>query len=97
MRTEKFLPEQVAEKLKKLRLLILERFESQGNFALVTGVSEDFVSRVLNGRRYLKREENELWADVLKTNLAAFPDPPTFKKNNEVCPYLGNCRAGSGA
>jgi hypothetical protein len=86
MRSEKFLPEEVAGKLKKLRLLILEKFESQANFAMVAGVQEDFVSRVLNGRRYLKPEERELWAQVLKTDLSVFPGPPTFRRNNDIVP-----------
>jgi hypothetical protein len=50
MQTEKYLPGEVVDKLKRLRILILEKFENQGNFALVVGEQEMFVSRVLNGR-----------------------------------------------
>ena len=56
MRTEKFLPQEVVEKLKKLRILVLDKYESQANFALATGQQKDLVSRVLLGRRYLKPE-----------------------------------------
>lgn len=86
MRTERFLPEDVTTKLKKLRVMILARFETQDNFALVAGVQEDFVSRVLNGRRYLKPEEKELWANTIKCDYSLFPDPPTFRRNTDVCP-----------
>lgn len=86
MRSEKFLPEEVVGKLKKLRLLIIEQYETQANFALATGVPEDFVSRVLNGRRYLKPEERESWAQILKTDLSVFPDPPTFRRNTDIVP-----------
>ena len=72
--------------LKKLRLVILEQFETQANFALVTGVQEDFVSRVLNGRRQLKADEKELWATALKCDYSLFPDPPVFKKSGVVVP-----------
>jgi hypothetical protein len=86
MKTKEFLPEEVAGKLRNLRLLIVQRFDSQANFALVIGEQEAFVSRVLNGRRYLKPAEKELWAQVLKTDLSVFPDPPSFRRNDDVCP-----------
>lgn len=86
MNTKDFLPGGAAEKLRNLRLLIIQRFDSQANFAFLIGEQEALVSRVLNGRRYLKREEKELWGRVLKTDLSAFPDPPTFRRNDDVCP-----------
>jgi hypothetical protein len=90
MRTEKFLPQDVVGKLKKMRILVLEKYETQANFALVTGQHEDLVSRLLLGRRYLKPEEKELWASTLKCDYSLFPDPPTFKKCGiEVPNYLG--------
>jgi hypothetical protein len=86
MQTEKYLPGEVVDKLKRLRILILEKFENQGNFALVVGEQEMFVSRVLNGRRYLKPEEKEVWACTLKSDYSLFPDPPTFKNCGYVRP-----------
>ena len=85
MKTEKYFPDEAVDKLKRLRLLILEKFDSQGNFALVIGEHEMNVSRVLNGRRYLKPHEQELWAQGLKTVLSIFPDPPVFRRNVDVC------------
>ena len=86
MRTQKYLPDDVVNKLKKLRVLILQKFESQGNFALVIGEPEALISRVLNGRRYLRPHERELWAQILGTDLSIFPDPPNFRRNNDIVP-----------
>jgi hypothetical protein len=79
------LPGDFVDKLKRLSILILEKFENQGDFALVLGEQEMFVSRVFNGRCCLKPEEKEVWATTLKCDYSFFPDPPTFKKSRNIC------------
>ena len=65
----------------------VEQFaDARGNFALVIGEPEALISRVLNGRRYLRPHERELWAQILGTDLSIFPDPPNFRRNNDIVP-----------
>ena len=80
------LSEKDVEKLKKLRLLILERYESQANFAMATGQFEPFVSAVLNGRKFLRDDQKELWAVALKCDHSLFLKPPTFRRNDDIVP-----------
>lgn len=74
MTSNQFLQDGVAEKLRRLKLLIIERFDSQANFSLVTGQQEAFVSRVLNGRWILRLDQRRLWADALNSDMSIFPD-----------------------
>jgi transcriptional regulator with XRE-family HTH domain len=53
----------------RIRLLILERFWSQGDFALAVGASESQISRVILGRRRLSEQEAKRWSEVLKCSL----------------------------
>ena len=54
---------------KPLRLKIIEKFDSQANFAMAAGEREDIVSRTLNGRVKLLPEKAKRWADLLKCDL----------------------------
>ena len=40
-----------------LKLLILEKFGSQANFAQTVGADEGLVSRIVHGRRFLPRKK----------------------------------------
>jgi hypothetical protein len=83
------LSENDVDRLKRLRLLILERFESQANFAVATGQYEPFVSAVLNGRKFLRDDQREIWAVALRCDYSLFLEAPkTFKKNNEKFPVF---------
>ncbi len=52
-------------KNKNLRIAILKKFDSQGDFAEFIGVHESAVSQVIRGRRNLKSETRDRWAAVL--------------------------------
>ena len=49
-----------------VRALFDAGFDRQTDFAAVLGVDDSLVSRVIRGRRLLKAEEQERWANLLK-------------------------------
>ncbi len=49
-----------------LKLAILERFNSQADFAAKIGEHESTVSRVVRGRRKLSPEEAKVWKKTLQ-------------------------------
>ena len=49
----------------KLKSKIVEKFESQANFAQVVKTDESIISRVVRGRRSLPVETQKKWADTL--------------------------------
>ena len=51
--------------MSKLRGRIIEKFGSQGRFALEVKRSQAFVSEVLNGKAYLEQRDIDLWANLL--------------------------------
>lgn len=50
---------------KKLKLKIIEQFDSQANFSQIIKTDESFVSRVVRNRRILSDEKKQKWADAL--------------------------------
>ena len=54
---------------KKLKLKIIEKFDTQADFAQTLGIQEAFVSRVLNGRVTLKSEQKAVWAKALDCDI----------------------------
>ena len=50
----------------KAKLRIIERFDSQENFAHALGVHPSLVSKVINNRYPVKEEEKAVWARLLK-------------------------------
>jgi len=55
-----------------LKSKIIERFGSQGDFALKAGINESVVSQVIRGRRKLNEDERGRWARILKTGKEVF-------------------------
>lgn len=49
----------------ELKLAILERYSSQRNFAQVIGISENDLSRIVQGRQKLSRDKQGRWAMLL--------------------------------
>lgn len=54
-----------------LKLRIIEQYENQGNFARRAGVSEGYLSRVVNGKVTLRIPMKERWAKLLQTSTEA--------------------------
>ena len=50
---------------KQLRVKIIEQFGTQSDFAQALRIDDSAVSRVIRGRRRLRREDEERWADIL--------------------------------
>lgn len=50
----------------KLRGRIIERFESQGKFAEIIGLSENSVSKKLNGISGFSQEDIQKWSSILE-------------------------------
>ncbi len=50
---------------KRLKAKIVERFESQSNFAQVIKTDETVISRVVRGRRVLSMDDQKKWAEML--------------------------------
>ena len=48
-----------------LRLRIIQKYDSQADFAKLLGIDESVVSRVIRERRELSPEECQRWADAL--------------------------------
>jgi len=57
---------------KKLKAKIVERFESQANFAEIVQTHEATISRVIRGRRALSMEDQKKWAAALKCETDIF-------------------------
>lgn len=51
---------------RKLRLAILEIFDSQANFAQALGTHQSKISEVIRGRRRLGEDEQRRWAEILR-------------------------------
>ena len=51
---------------RKLKLKIIEEFNTQADFAQSIGEDESKVSRVIRGRRCLPLNEQQKWAKALK-------------------------------
>jgi len=51
---------------KKLKLKIIERFNTQADFAQAINEDDSKISRVIRGRRYLSKSEQNKWAKFLK-------------------------------
>ena len=52
--------------MKTLKSQIIEKYGSQGRFAVAAGYSEPFVSRVLTGRQTLTPDEMKRWDEILQ-------------------------------
>jgi hypothetical protein len=50
---------------KKLKLKIIERYDSQSNFSIAVGEREPTVSRVIHERERLDKERQQKWANSL--------------------------------
>ncbi len=59
---------------KKLKAKIVERFESQANFAQILETHEAIVSRVIRGRRVLSLDDQKKWAAVLNCETDIFDE-----------------------
>lgn len=92
-----YLPPEVKQQLVKLKQFVKESVGKQQNLAYLTGDDDTYCSKVLNGYRFLNPERKQIWSSVLNCSPADFPNPPTFKKNDEVCPYFEFSGDGSGA
>ena len=57
---------------RKLKAKIVERFESQANFAEIIQTHEATVSRVIRGRRTLSVDDQKRWADALNCKTDIF-------------------------
>lgn len=51
---------------KKLKLKIIEIFNTQADFAQAIGEDDSKISRVIRGRRCLSQSEQNKWAKFLK-------------------------------
>jgi len=51
---------------KSLKLKIIEKFDTQADFAQVVNEDESIISRVIRGRRELNPEKQRAWARALK-------------------------------
>jgi len=56
--------------LNRIKLEILKRFPTQGDFAVASNSSESCVSRILKGRKKLSQDEAQTWSKVLDCDLA---------------------------
>jgi plasmid maintenance system antidote protein VapI len=56
----------------QVRLAILQRFETQSDFATRLGIHESKVSQVLRGRRKLSKQEAIEWSRVLGCKESTF-------------------------
>jgi transcriptional regulator with XRE-family HTH domain len=54
----------------ELRILINEKFGTQSDFAMKVHGDESFISRVVNGRRKLSKQQAEVWAKVLERDIS---------------------------
>jgi len=50
-----------------LKLKILEKYQSQADFAISVGAHESLVSRIIRGRRRLDPEKQITWAEALNS------------------------------
>jgi len=57
---------------KKLKAKIVERFESQANFAQILETHEAIISRVIRGRRMLSIGDQKKWAKALNCSSDIF-------------------------
>lgn len=57
----------------KLRGRIIEKFGRQGMFAEFMGISQAFLSDVLNGKRYLEQRDIDAWAEALEIDPMEIP------------------------
>jgi hypothetical protein len=69
------IPPRVVAPLKQIKLKIIEKYETQGNFCFNFGLSQPYVSEVLNGLKFLNNDERKLWAEALDLPESAFPFP----------------------
>lgn len=53
---------------KKLKAKIIEHYGSQFLFAVMMGLHETAVSRIIRGRRTLSAEDRKRWADALNVD-----------------------------
>ena len=51
---------------RKLKIRIIEKFDSQADFAQFLNISESRVSRAIWGRQKLSEIEKQQWAEALK-------------------------------
>lgn len=49
----------------RLKLKVIERFQTQADFAAAIGEDESTVSRAIRGRRQLSADKKKTWADSL--------------------------------
>ena len=63
-----------------LRVAILTKFDTQGDFALRLKIHESRVSQILRGRRKLSEGEARRWARILKCDPAVMM-PVTQNRN----------------
>ncbi|ACL06917.1 hypothetical protein Dalk_5247 [Desulfatibacillum aliphaticivorans] len=58
-----------------LRILIVENYGTQADFASKVGTDETIVSRVLRGRRTLPADKQAVWAKALNCTIPdIFPE-----------------------
>ena len=53
---------------------INRKYGSQVEFSIAVGLSQGFVSYVINGRRVLPPVHHQVWADALEMSLEEFDD-----------------------
>jgi len=58
----------------KLKIRILEKFDTQSDFAVAAGCDDTMVSKVVNGRRQLSEQQKEVWAGLLNCSINIFKD-----------------------
>ena len=56
----------------KLKIRILEKFDTQSDFAVAAGCDDTMVSKIVNGRRQLSPEMQERWAVLLNCSINIF-------------------------
>lgn len=59
---------------KKLRGRIVEKFGTQASFAEKIGISNNSMSKKMQGKTGLSQEDMELWASLLDIDRKDFPE-----------------------
>lgn len=77
-----------------LKLLILEKFGSQANFAQTVGADEGLVSRIVHGRRFLPEEKKMQWAKALGIDPDIFPSAHRGVKSEPTTAVMARGEGG---
>ena len=57
---------------KALKIEILKKFDTQGDFAVKVGMHESKVSQVIRNRRKLTKKQADIWLKALKCDPSIF-------------------------